>query len=119
MRQSITLAKPNAGPNKKYILKPVLQILTTRLASTYIHGMVINAGMTDPTLREDCVVYVFEGASSAVTPDDYCSLDFDGADCDDERGDTALTTATVDYDGARVITCTPPCFSTRVSILSR
>lgn len=100
VRRSITLAKPNAGLDKKYILKPVLQILTTELASTYIHGMVTDAGLTDTTIREDCVVYVFEGASSEVTPDDNCSPDFDGADCDDEadRGDTALTTATVDYD---------------------
>ncbi len=100
MRRSITLAKPKAGPNKKYILKPVLQILTTELASTFIHGMVINAGLTDPMIREDCVVYVFEGNSSTVTPDDYCSLDFEAADCDGERGDTALTTATVDLDDA-------------------
>jgi len=100
VRQSITLAKPNAGPNKKYILKPVLQILTTELASTYIHGMVIDVGLTDPTTREDCVVYVYEGQRSAVTPDDYCSLDFEGADCDAVRGDTALTTATVDLDDA-------------------
>ena len=100
VRQSITLAKPNAGPNKKYILKPVLQILTTELASTYIHGMVIDVGLTDPTIREDCVVYVFEGQSGAVTLDDYCSLDFEGASCDGKRGDTALTTATVDLDDA-------------------
>ena len=100
VRRSITLAKPKAGPNKKYILKPVLQILTTELASTFIHGMVIDVGLTDPTIREDCVVYVFEGQSDAVTPDDYCSLDFEGADCDGERGDTALTTATVDLDDA-------------------
>jgi hypothetical protein len=100
VRQSITLAKPKAGPNKKYILKPVLQILTTELASTYIHGMVIDVGLTDPTIREDCVVYVFEGQGGAVTPDDYCSLDFEGADCAGERGDTALTTATVDLDDA-------------------
>lgn len=35
-----------------------------------------------------------------MTPDDNCSLDLDGADCDDEtdRGDTALTMAAVDYD---------------------
>jgi len=99
VRQSITLAKPNAGPDKKYILKPVLQILTTELASTYIHGMVIDVGpLTDTTIREDCVVYVFEGQSGAVTPDDYCSLDFEGAVCDAVRGDTALTTATVDFD---------------------
>jgi len=100
VRQSITLAKPNAGSAKKYILKPALQILTTKLASTFIHGMVINAGMTDPTLREDCVVYVFDGDSGSVTPDDYCSLDFEGADCDQVRGDTALTTANVDLDVA-------------------
>ena len=100
VRRSITLAKPNAGPNKKYILKPVLQILTTELASTYIHGMVIDVGLTDPTMREDCVVYVFEGQDGAVTLDDYCSLDFEGADCDGERGDAALTTATVDLDDA-------------------
>ena len=100
VRRSITLAKPNAGPNKKYILKPVLQILTTELAGTFIHGMVIDVGLTDPMIREDCVVYVFEGNSSTVTPDDYCSLDFEGADCDGERGDTALTTATVDFDDA-------------------
>lgn len=100
VRQSITLAKPNAGPNKKYILKPVLQILTTELASTYIHGMVINVGLTDPTIREDCVVYVFEGQGGTVTLDDYCSLDFEGANCDEKRGDTALTTATVDLDDA-------------------
>ena len=100
VRRSITLAKPKAGPNKKYILKPVLQILTTELASTFIHGMVIDVGLTDPLIREDCVVYVFEGQSDAVTPDDYCSLDFAGADCDGERGDTALTTATVDLDDA-------------------
>jgi hypothetical protein len=100
VRQSITLAKPNAGPNKKYILKPVLQILTTELASSYIHGMVINAGLTDPTIREDCVVYVFAGQDNAVTPDDYCSLEFAGADCDADRGDSALTTATVDLDDA-------------------
>ena len=98
VRQSITLAKPNAGPDKKYILKPVLQILTTELANTYIHGMVIDVGLTDTTIREDCVVYVFEGQSGTVTPDDYCSMDFEGADCDDVRGDTALTTATVDFD---------------------
>jgi hypothetical protein len=98
VRRSITLAKPNAGPNKKYILKPVLQILSTELASTYIHGVVIDAGLTDPTLREDCVVYVFEGDSPSITPDDYCSLDFEGADCDESRGDTALTTANVDLD---------------------
>ena len=100
VRQSITLAKPKAGPTKKDILKPVLQILTTELASTDIHGMVIDAGLTDPTSREDCVVYVFEGNSSTVTPDDYCSLDFADADCDAQRGDTALTTATVDLDDA-------------------
>lgn len=100
VRQSITLAKPNAGLDKKYILKPVLQILTTELANTYIHGMVIDVGLTDPTIREDCVVYVFKGESGAVTPDDYCSLDFEDADCDDVRGDTALTTATVDLDGS-------------------
>jgi len=100
VRQSITLAKPNAGSNKKYILKPVLQILTTELASTYIHGMVIDVGLTDPTLREDCVVYVFAGQDGAVTPDDYCSPEFEGADCDGNRGDTALTTATVDLDDA-------------------
>jgi uncharacterized repeat protein (TIGR01451 family) len=100
VRQSITLAKPNAGLGKKYILKPVLQILTTELASTYIHGMVIDAGLLDPTRREDCVVYVFEGDSDSVTPDDYCSLEFEGAICDTERGDTALTTATVDFDVA-------------------
>jgi hypothetical protein len=100
VRQSITLAKPNAGPNKKYILKPVLQILTTELAGSYIHGMVIDAGMTDPENREDCVVYVFEGQGNEVTPDDYCSLDFEGADCDGQRGDIALTTATVDLDDA-------------------
>ena len=98
VRRSITLAKPNAGPNKKYILKPVLKILSTELASTYIHGAVIDAGMTDPTLREDCVVYVFEGDSPSVAPDDYCSLDFEGAECDEVRGDTALTTANVDLD---------------------
>lgn len=98
VRRSITLAKPNAGPDKKYILKPTLQILTTELASTYIHGMVMDAGLTDTTSREDCVVYVFEGDSSEVTPDDYCSLDYEGADCAAERGDTALTTATVDLD---------------------
>ena len=98
VRQSITLAKPNAGPGKKYILKPVLQILTTELASTYINGMVLDVGLTDTTIREDCVVYVFKGESDAVTPDDYCSLDFEGAVCDDDRGDTALTTATVDLD---------------------
>ena len=98
VRQSITLARPNAGPNKKYILKPVLQILTTELASTFIQGMVLDAGLTDPTIREDCVVYVFEGPSSDVTPDDNCSLDFDDAVCDEERGNTALTTATVDFD---------------------
>jgi hypothetical protein len=100
VRQSITLAKPNAGLDKKYILKPVLQILSTELASTFIHGKVIDAGMTDPTLREDCVVYVFEGSSETVTPDDYCSLDFEGAVCDPVRGDTALTTADVDLDDA-------------------
>ena len=100
VRRSITLAKPNAGPNKKYILKPVLQILTTELASSFIHGMVIDVGMTDPTNREDCVVYVFEGQSNEVTPDDYCSLDFQAADCDGQRGDVALTTATVDLDEA-------------------
>ena len=100
VRRSITLAKPKAGPNKKYILKPVLQILTTELASTFIRGMVIDVGLTDPLIREDCVVYVFEGNSSTVIPDDYCSLDFAGADCDGERGDTALTTATVDLDDA-------------------
>ena len=98
VRQSITLAKPNAGPDKKYILKPVLQILTTELASTYINGMVLDVGLTDTTIREDCVVYVFKGESDAVTPDDYCSMDFEGAVCDDDRGDTALTTATVDLD---------------------
>jgi hypothetical protein len=98
VRQSITLAKPNAGPDKKYILKPVLQILTTELASTYIHGMVLDVGLTDTTIREDCVVCVFKGESGAVTPDDYCSLDFEGAVCDAVRGDTALTTATVDLD---------------------
>ena len=100
VRRSITLAKPNAGPNKKYILKPVLQILTTELASTFIHGMVIDVGMTDPTLREDCVVYIFEGKDDEVTPDDYCSLDFQGAVCDGQRNDIALTTATVDLDNA-------------------
>jgi uncharacterized repeat protein (TIGR01451 family) len=100
VRQSITLAKPNAGLDKKYILKPVLQILTTELASTYIHGMVIDAGLLDPTRREDCVVYVFAGESSTVTPDDYCSEDFGVGICDTERGDIALTTATVDFDVA-------------------
>lgn len=100
VRQSIALAKPNAGLGKKYILKPVLQILTTELASTFIHGMVIDAGLADPTIRESCVVYVFEGDASAITPDDYCSLDFADAVCDAERGDTALTTATVDLDEA-------------------
>jgi uncharacterized repeat protein (TIGR01451 family) len=100
VRQSIALAKPNAGPGKKYILKPVLQILTTELASTFIHGMVTDAGLTDPTRREDCVVYVFEGHSDTVTPDDYCSQEFEGAICDVERGDIAMTTATVDFDVA-------------------
>jgi hypothetical protein len=100
VRQSITLAKPNAGLDKKYILKPVLQILTTELASTYIHGMVIDADLQDTTRREDCVVYVFEGESSTVTPDDYCSEDFEVESCDTERGDTALTTAPVDLDMA-------------------
>jgi hypothetical protein len=100
VRQSIALAKPNAGPGKKYILKPVLQILTTELASTFIHGMVTDAGLMDPTRREDCVVYVFEGHSDTVTPDDYCSQEFEGAICDVERGDIAMTTATVDFDVA-------------------
>jgi len=95
VRQSITLAKPNAGPDKKYILKPTLKILTTELASTYIHGEVTDAGLSDPLIREDCVVYVYEGGD--VTPDDYCSNEFVDADCDAVRGDTALTTATVDY----------------------
>jgi hypothetical protein len=99
VRRSITLAKPNAGPGKKYILKPVLQILTTELASTFIHGKVISVEMADPARREDCVVYVFEGKSDAVTPDDYCSLDFEGAVCDENRDDIALTTAPVDFDG--------------------
>jgi len=102
VRKSITLAKPNAGLDKKYILKPTLQILTTELASTYIHGRVDDVGLTNTNVRDDCVVYVFAGDSSAVTPDDNCSLDFDGADCDDaaDRGDTALTTADVDLDVA-------------------
>jgi len=95
VRQSITLAKPNAGPNKKYILKPTLKILTTELASTYIHGVVTDAGLSDPLVREDCVVYVYAGAD--VTLDDYCSNEFEGAICDEVRGDEALTTAPVDY----------------------
>jgi len=95
VRQSITLAKPNAGADKKYILKPTLKILTTELASTYIHGVVTDAGLSDPLVREDCVVYVYSG--SDVTLDDYCSSDFEDADCDAVRGDTALTTAPVDY----------------------
>jgi hypothetical protein len=95
VRRSITLAKPNAGLDKKYILKPTLQILTTELASTYIHGVVTDAGLTDTTLREDCVVYVYKGAD--VDMDDYCSVFEAGDECDPVRGDTALTTAPVDY----------------------
>jgi hypothetical protein len=95
VRRSITLAKPNAGLNKKYILKPTLQILTTELASTYIHGEVTDAGLADPLVREDCVVYVYKGAD--VTLDDYCSVFEAGDYCDPVRGDTALTTAPVDY----------------------
>jgi hypothetical protein len=96
VRQSITLAKPNAGAGKKYILKPTLKILTTELASTYIQGVVSDAGLSDPLIREDCVVYVYSGAD--VTLDDYCTV-FEGGDyCDPVRGDTALTTAPVDLN---------------------
>ena len=96
VRQSITLAKPNAGAGQKYILKPTLQILTTELASTYIHGVVSDAGLSDPSIREDCVVYVYKGAD--VNPDDYCTV-FETDDyCDPVRGDTALTTAPVDLN---------------------
>ena len=95
VRQSITLAKPKAGPDKKYILKPTMKILTTELASTYIHGVVTDAGLSDPPVREDCTVYVYAGAD--VTLDDYCSDEFEAADCNAVRGDTALTTAPVDY----------------------
>jgi hypothetical protein len=94
VRKSITLAKPNAGPDKKYILKPTLQILTTELASTYIHGEVRDADF-DPLVREGCVVYVYEGAD--VTLDDYCNVFEAGDYCDPVRGDTALTTAPVEY----------------------
>ena len=95
VRRSITLAKPNAGQDKKYILKPTLQILTTELASTYIHGVVNDVGLTDTTIRDDCVVYVYQGAD--VDLDDYCTV-FEAVDeCDPVRGDTALTTAPVDY----------------------
>jgi hypothetical protein len=97
VRQSITLAKPNAGAGKKYILKPTLQILTTELASTYIHGVVTDAGLSDPLVREDCVVYVYKGAAADVNPDDYCTVFEVGDACDPVRGDTALTTAPVDY----------------------
>jgi len=96
VRQSITLAKPNAGAGKKYILKPTLQILTTELASTYIHGVVTDAGLLDPLVREDCVVYVYKGAD--VIPDDYCTVFEAGDYCDPVRGDTALTTAPVDLN---------------------
>ena len=95
VRRSITLAKPKAGPNKKYILKPTLQILTTELASTYIHGEVSDAGLSDTTIREDCVVYVYQGAD--VDLDDNCSVFQAGDVCAAVRGDTALTTAPVDY----------------------
>ncbi|MGD8631213.1 MAG: DUF4382 domain-containing protein [Gammaproteobacteria bacterium] len=95
VRRSITLAKPNAGVDKKYILKPTLQILTTELASTYIHGEVTDAGLSDTTTREDCVVYVYQGAD--VDLDDNCSVFQAGDVCDAVRGDTALTTAPVDY----------------------
>jgi hypothetical protein len=95
VRQSITLAKPNAGLDKKYILKPVFQILTTELASTYIHGVVNDVGLSDTTIREDCVVYVYEGTDAAL--DDYCTVFEEGDECDSVRGDTALTTAPVDY----------------------
>jgi len=97
VRRSITLAKPNAGPDKKYILKPTLQILTTELASTYIHGEVTDAGLEDTTVRDDCVVYVYQGAAADVTPDDNCTVFEVGDECDPVRGDTALTTAPVDY----------------------
>jgi hypothetical protein len=97
VRRSITLAKPNAGLNKKYILKPTLQILTTELASTYIHGEVTDAGLSDTTVRGDCVVYVYQGAAAEVIPDDNCDIFEAGDECDPVRGDTALTTAPVDY----------------------
>lgn len=65
----------NAGRNK-YKLRPTLRILETELASAYIYGEVTDSRIDMPTpAPTDCWVYVYEGSSDVVEPDDICFID--------------------------------------------
>lgn len=62
----------NVGRNK-YRLRPTLRIIETELASAYIYGEVTdNRSEEIAPAPTDCWVYVYEGISDVVEPDDLC-----------------------------------------------
>ena len=79
LRKSLTLRRPNTPRSDfDYILRPTLRILDTELASSFIHGLVEDQhSELDP---DACWVYVYEGGTGVITPDDIC-LDSDTSIC--------------------------------------
>ena len=94
LRKSLTLRRPNSPRTDfDYILRPTLRILDTELASSFIHGLVDDQhSELDP---DACWVYVYEGGTDMITPDDIC-LDSDIDIC--PQADRPLLEAPVQFD---------------------
>jgi len=99
LRKSISLTQPNKPIREDfdYRLCPILRILETQLASSYIHGDVADPrpDKTDPVAPDGCRVYVDDGDMVTITPDDIC-LDPDTGIC--PPADRPLLETPVVYD---------------------
>jgi hypothetical protein len=99
LRKSITLRRPNAvRQDGDYILRPTLRILDTKLASSFIHGIVtdLRSEPVNPSTPDACWVYVYDGDAASITPDDIC-VDTDTSIC--PPSDRPLLETAVYYDG--------------------